>query len=953
MKQRLPGLIALIVWWAVAATTVSYVSGAISFPNPAEIRFIGFHQPPESLDGRAASLARDYSKIELPDPGWRPLRVTLELHAPPEAGSTPASVSLGVLDAVYTRVEVGPEWTSTDVVIPDPPTGRRLDLQVRSSVHGEDKHGVGVRVVRQTVVLVSREAARIAVAGLLVGLVPWILTSRARRTSLPRLARAVVSHSGDFARGLLLLAPGFAPVLWLGTDAAFLWWLWVSVLALAALGRLVRVSSARWIDASFPLYRDAVFELTLGLSSAVAGLYLLSFIVKRAARHEQPLESLFPLVFVGALLFGWTTVAARRRAAQPAERSPAGANGLIWSAADGLKLVAFFVVVVALGGPHLIMVHGYSTDPLQHIAWTNQVRLHGFVPDSYADTTLLIGYPLGFAAYAYVMTALTLLPPAIGVNGLPVLASATFIYLVVYGTRALQRRSDLPDAPARPVMDFLVFVGLATALSSAQFGVWHYYEGTGRSSTALVHAIPLVLLLDALYRWQQWKESTAHGVLARLCLLLFSGILLLQINPSHMIFHGLLSMTVLLIETAGLVRRPPSVTFSAVFGTATIVGLAVAVLLADPYWLRLAGARVGLSGLEDAHIRKVESDFLQRFPDRACLTLECIMRALERAPKTESLVYPFKVVVAAPAVAVAGQLQRKPLDSAAINVASSGFPAPVHGITPHLLLLLPLMFVLCLPRCSRSFLAFVAILLALAGIDLTIRIALGLLVSPAVPVLRLLPDYTARGSSVFFNQAVWAAIASGVYFALARAARASRRWALVLAVWWVGLAAAGMSSIADLRAEEARVRITVGGRLTVQDVRDLRAAERDVPADEAYLVASSAVLVGNEHWIDPLLDEAASLYAQANRPTLFLFFQSHGSQYSAADLESVCDQIRRGEKYPQTITRHNARWMVELSSAEPEHSIPEKVVCGRRVSELFPQYKAVARTGRLMLYRLW
>ncbi len=139
---------------------------------------------------------------------------------------------------------------------------------------------------------------------------------------------------------------------------------------------------------------------------------------------------------------------------------------------------------------------------------------------------------------------------------------------------------------------------------------------------------------------------------------------------------------------------------------------------------------------------------------------------------------------------------------------------------------------------------------------------------------------------------------------------------------------------------------------TLDDLWDFWAVEREVPRGESYLVTARVLFGNNERYVDPI-DEAVTLYAQADRPALFQFFQSYGAQYSASDYLNVCAALKEGVRYPAPIARSRARWVVMLSSSLLDPPIRQKWFCDEAVPALFPQYESVARRGRLTLYKLW
>ncbi|MBI4477542.1 MAG: hypothetical protein HY654_10240 [Acidobacteria bacterium] len=953
VRASIASALALLLWCAATTLAAGYITGVWPLPDPADVRYIGFHDR-DALDGRPVSWARSYSKVDLPDPGWRPLRVAFDLIAPPGSAQL-VVVEIGILDSIQRRVTIGPTWAREEIVVRDQPTGRRLELQLWSTVQADSKLGVGVGAVRQRPKLVSRRGVALLSGACFVGFVGWVASSRRRQTT----ALAITRHAAPVVRplqpGIAMVIVGFVPMLWLGLPGRHAWWVWASVLVLAACGRLARAwLLPRTADRGFPLTRDPILELALGLSGSVTALYLVSFAVKRVAGRTAPVEGLFPFIFAAALVAVWITLMMRKHPL---------IQEVTWSRADAVRLASFFLVVAWLAGPHLISIHAYSSDPLQHIGWANQLRLHGFVPDQYADTGLLISYPQGFASFAYALTGMTPLAPANGVNLLPVLASATFIYVVVFGVRTLQQRRGATRSVPRDVFVLLIFAACAAAFSSAQFGMWQYFEGTGRGSASLIHLIPLALLFDLLWGFQHERAeparpapgkverpalSAVEGSGLRLAVLFLSGILVLLINPGHLLVHGVISLAVLILEGWSLARSESSVR-PLLAGPAVALAAGAALLLADPYWYRAIARSIGRV-VPDAHIQRIDADFLQRFRDPACLRLDCIRDAIGRVNKLGSVLQPVRALITAPADLVRGRVGPGSSENRAIDVAIS-FPPPAHGLAVFLQIAALGGFLATVRHHRWAFVVFVFILLVAASVDLTIRRVLALVIGPGDPLLRLLPPYATRASSVFFNQALWTGLVAGVSMALIRASAGSKRWIPGLVAWGAVVSVAAVTASSGVRAAAAKVEATPGVP-TLADLRDFHALEREVPPGESYLVTARVLFGNNERYVDPI-DEAVTLYAQADRPTLFQFFQSYSAQYSASDYLNVCEALKAGVRYPDPLVRHNARWVVMLSASLVDPPIRQKWFCDQPVPMLFPNYKAVARRGRLTLYRLW
>jgi hypothetical protein len=110
------------------------------------------------------------SSIRLPSTGWRPLRVRMELRAPPEAPRDGVPVAISVDDARLGRIVAGHSWEERVVEIPPVASATHVSLQFHSRTFGEQRRGVGVRHVRVDSTLSVRGAAWAASTGLAMAL---------------------------------------------------------------------------------------------------------------------------------------------------------------------------------------------------------------------------------------------------------------------------------------------------------------------------------------------------------------------------------------------------------------------------------------------------------------------------------------------------------------------------------------------------------------------------------------------------------------------------------------------------------------------------------------------------------------------------------------------------------------------------------------------------------------
>jgi hypothetical protein len=87
---------------------------------------------------------------------------------------------------------------------------------------------------------------------------------------------------------------------------------------------------------------------------------------------------------------------------------------------------------------------------------------------------------------------------------------------------------------------------------------------------------------------------------------------------------------------------------------------------------------------------------------------------------------------------------------------------------------------------------------------------------------------------------------------------------------------------------------------------------------------------------------------------LFLYHLSSGARVAAADLETTCRRVRRGEP-TQLMTAHRARWVALLarSPIAARAALGHRHFCGHRMDQLFPDAQVVGLRGRVALFRLW
>jgi hypothetical protein len=248
----------------------------------------------------------------------------------------------------------------------------------------------------------------------------------------------------------------------------------------------------------------------------------------------------------------------------------------------------------------------------------------------------------------------------------------------------------------------------------------------------------------------------------------------------------------------------------------------------------------------------------------------------------------------------------------------------------------------------------VAGLVLVAVADALVRAVLHATIDPADGALRLLGHYPDRAAAVFFAQSVWPPVLAVAAWAVSGlAVDRWRRAALDTCVAAVSLAIA-TSALVDVRQAVIDVTRTSPGPQPA-DLSALARLEADaVPPGEAYLVAAGVQELGGEHWLLPQ-DLAATIYLQAARPTLFLYFLDHSARYGVDAYEAVCRALHRGERYPGAIRDTRARWAIVFTEdgQPPDQDIGQRRLCGRPFPAWFPDMRQQARQGRLVLYRLW
>lgn len=912
------------------------------------------------------------------DPGWRPLRVELDLVRPAEGSA--ADLELRI-DRRSVRVAPGAIGaTPVGTTISDVGDSRVLGVRVRGTPPGPGAALVGIRSgqLRWEVISIRALPALLCYAitgALLSGLAP--ARSRSRSASLVAAglgavlgvivtrstmwpASAVLAAAAAFrvirrlaemppaAIWLAAIAPAFPAFASPGTGAAVnaLWFGFV-VIVLSVLGRLARSRMEEHAGVLPGGCRSPVFDLALGILLAGTLLGTYSFVIKRLGVPPPGRHG-----FVAVLLVAMVVMALNPRD---------GRRRLEYPPIERVELLLFLLGLGVLALPHWgSAAAGYTNDPQLHAGWLNQIRLHGYVPDTYAGTRLPIEYPLGFHALAFPFVALAPLAEGTVITLVRALTNALFIYVVV--TLVVQRFGEGGSLRAMPLVGrMLLWLTLALAVNSTQYGVWAGLESTTRLAAGLAQIVPIVLFYAATSRRPAGSRvapaASAFGVL----LLVVAAAFAFLLNPVLLWLQGLLS--VVTIGASGRrAWRSPAFWKGAFAGTAVSGLVAFAILANDPYTIRPYAQIAGVS-FEPTYI--TSGEFYERLTGKTCLSLACIGAAASSASVWTALPFPVLAFVLGPIVqgltrvGWTGWAASPPLawipDITGFDHAYAGTLAPFHGTSFVVFSVAAPVFLLLAWRArAGGALALVASVLILAGIDASFRVFMTRLVDSRDSFIRLIPFYDGQAAAVLFNQLLWTLVVSWLA-GLAWTRRGTGRVpatiaSTILVAVLGGLAITSFRSMLALNEGHASMAAS-WGRDLIQDFRELEA--RVVPSGEAYLVDAVQQFNYDEKWLMHR-DPAAHFYFQSDRPALFLEFLSHGAAYGPADLTRTCEELAAGRP-PEVIRKHRARWMAVRSS--PVRSADEELAlrwfCRRPIRQVFPSVTAVARRGEVTIYRLW
>lgn len=139
-----------------------------------EIAYRGVHPGVERFGAIEYRRFREVGKVEVPDPGWRPLRVTLSLAPAPGAPQSRSVAVFAIDDRPIHHAVVGPGPTevSFDVRTSPASTGL-LGLQIRSETFDEAGRGVAAASARIEPEVGLWPVVRYALPGAVLGALLW------------------------------------------------------------------------------------------------------------------------------------------------------------------------------------------------------------------------------------------------------------------------------------------------------------------------------------------------------------------------------------------------------------------------------------------------------------------------------------------------------------------------------------------------------------------------------------------------------------------------------------------------------------------------------------------------------------------------------------------------------------------------------------------------------------
>lgn len=934
MTRPAPPVRSLALALALGAIVAALSAAWIPHGAPT---YRGFH--PFVADD-ATWWSRGYAKIEIPTVDWRPYRVTLRLRAPEDRDRL--AVGLGADDHPLGEVVVGPEWATHTVEVEAPGSMKpgSLSLQIWSAVEG-DARGAGVELVEARPVLASGAGARWMGVGALVGAGVWATSPAARAALGPVASRvaAATRHAGvrwPMLGALVLLAPRLGLLFGSSAEAANrMTWLAVSLLILAASGRVVRCTIERATGSpSAGVVRTPAFDLVLGTLAWTTALAAVSVVVKRGLGVDGPLPFDLRWGFVALTVLG----------AWRLGRLEGSWQGLAPSVRDMLSIAAFLFAAGLIVGPHARVLYGYSGDVEHHIYWVHQIAQWGFVPDRYLASGIALDYPLGFHSLAWCLGTITPLSPAALVNVAVPLGSLLLIAVILQAVwvATAERHAHW----ATPWLVFASLLALGAGLDAAQFSFWQHYEGTARLAAGWVHAVPLALLVDGVLRRRKVSRATdiagpvddglgvsATNQVLALAMLPASLSLAFTFNPALVPVQALLSAGAAATGFAGSRRERPAHS-----GKALVAGVACAVLLVwgDPYVGGLPDRRF------DPATTRAKAEFTSHLDRETCFSWSCLTD-IDAARIGGAMLEPF-VTLATPWTA---------LEGGAFPSLTAPMEGPFRGNLAVLLVPVPLLFLLWARR-HAAWLALVGGLTVVLALDGGLREYLHQVIDPADATLRLLPAYMDRASAMAFNQSVWSLMAVALAIAAASTAGEGGRASLLRIAAGTLLALALVPAAVGIWLSVSAVQ-TAASPPSRADVDGLHRLERaHVPMGDRYLVAAVARDANGERWIMGN-DPASALYALATRSPVFLYFLDAGARFAPSDLDAICRQLEAGARPPAALDEAGVRWAVAVGETadQARTALGYKPLCGAPFDRWFPDSTLAGRDGRVSLFRLW